>query len=268
MADGAGPTAVTGGRPSSARPGLHHLHVEHVMGTVFSFDIRDRPTPAIAGALRAAVAWLHHVDALFSTYRPESAISRLARGTATLDEVPESVAYVLDLCAEAETRTRGCFTARPGGRLDPSGLVKGWAVEEASRMLRAAGAGNTCVNGGGDVRLSGEASPGTPWCVGIADPCRPRRLLTTVTGRDLAVATSGPAERGCHILDPLTGAPATALLSATVAGPSLTWADAYATAAVVLGTEAQEWITGVPGYELLAVPAAPPATVSSIRPVG
>ncbi|MFH8591424.1 FAD:protein FMN transferase [Streptomyces rimosus] len=246
----AGGTAAEG-----RRQGLHH--VEHVMGTVFSFDIRDRPTPAIAAALREAVAWLHHVDRLFSTYRPDSAVSRLARGTLTPHQVPEPVAHVLDLCAEAETRTRGCFAARPAGRLDPSGLVKGWAVEEVSRMLRTAGAANTCVNGGGDLQLSGEAAPGTPWCVGVADPRRPGRLLTTVTGRDLAVATSGAAERGCHITDPRTGSPATATLSATVTGPHLTWADVYATAAVVLGPEARQWIAGIPGYHVLTVPAAP-----------
>ncbi|MET9293136.1 FAD:protein FMN transferase [Streptomyces sp. NPDC003077] len=227
------------------------------MGTVFSFDIRDRPTPALVSALRQAVAWLHHVDRLFSTYRPDSAVSRLAHGTMTLDEAPNVVARVLRLCEEAERRTRGCFTPRPGGRLDPSGLVKGWAVEEASRILRAAGAANTCVNGGGDLQLGGEASPGTPWRVGIADPRRPGRLLTVVTGRDLAIATSGTTERGCHITDPRTGAPATKALSATVTGPHLTWADAYATAPVVLGPETRQWIAGIPGYRALIVPASP-----------
>ncbi|MBO8191229.1 FAD:protein FMN transferase [Streptomyces oryzae] len=223
------------------------------MGTVFSFDIRDPRTPAVTGALRAAVGWLHHVDALFSTYRPESAISRLACDATTLDREPEVVATVLRLCEEAERRTRGCFTAHPGGRLDPSGLVKGWAVEGATRILRDAGVRNVCVNGGGDIQLTGEAAPGRPWRVGIADPCRPGQVLTTVEGRDLAVATSGTAERGHHIIDPRTGAPATGLLSATVTGPHLTWADVYATAAVVLGTAARQWISGIDGYRLVAV---------------
>ncbi|WP_243082244.1 FAD:protein FMN transferase [Streptomyces sp. 891-h] len=235
------------------RSGLRHA--EHVMGTVFSFDIRDPPTPALAGALRTAVSRLHRIDALFSTYRPESAISRLARDATTLEREPEEVAVVLRLCEEAQRRTRGCFTACPGGRLDPSGLVKGWAVEGAARVLCEAGARNVYVNGGGDIQLTGEAAPGRPWRVGIADPCRPGRLLTTVEGRDLAVATSGTAERGHHIIDPRTGAPATGLLSATVTGPRLIWADVYATAAVVLGTEAAEWIAGLDGYGLLAVPA-------------
>ncbi|MFI9723281.1 FAD:protein FMN transferase [Streptomyces sp. NPDC052396] len=210
-------------------------HIEHVMGTVFSFDLRDPLTPAIGRALAEAVRWLHRVDEVFSTYRPASAISRLARGETTVGECPAEVGEVLDLCARAERRTDGWFSPTAAGRLDPSGLVKGWAVERAARMLRAAGARNSCVNGGGDLQLSGEAAPGVPWRIGIADPRRPGRLLTTVTGRDLAVATSGSAERGHHITDPHTGRPARALLSVTVVGPSLTWADVHATAAFAKG---------------------------------
>ena len=236
---------------SDQRPGVRHA--EHVMGTVFSFDVRDPLTPGLRRALRSAVDWLHHVDALFSTYRPESAISRLAREVTSLGDEPEVVSEVLRLCEEAERRTRGCFTLRPGGRLDPSGLVKGWAVEEACRILRAGGARNLYVNGGGDLQVKGESAPGRPWCVGIADPRRPGRIHTTVEGRDLAVATSGTAERGSHIVDPRTGAPATGLLSATVTGPSLTWADVYATAAMVLGPGATERIEGMAGYDLLTV---------------
>ncbi|MFF2847781.1 FAD:protein FMN transferase [Streptomyces sp. NPDC058001] len=235
-------------------------HVEQVMGTVFSFDLRHPATPDVDRAVRDAVAWLHHVDRVFSTYRSDSAISRLGRGEATLEELVEEmgdeVRYVLDLCAWAERRSRGCFTAYPGGRLDPSGLVKGWAVEEACRILAAAGVDRAYVNGGGDLQLGAEPSPGRPWRVGIADPTRAGELLTVVTGRDLAVATSGSAERGAHIVDPRTGAPASGLLSATVIGPRLTWADAYATAAVVMGPEALDWIEDLDGYELLAVSEA------------
>ncbi|MFJ6567637.1 FAD:protein FMN transferase [Streptomyces sp. NPDC091292] len=239
-----------------AEPTTGVRHVEHVMGTVFSFDLRHPATPDVDRAVRDAVAWLHHVDQVFSTYRSDSAISRLGRGEGALEEMGDEVRYVLDLCAGAERRTHGCFTAYPGGRLDPSGLVKGWAVEEACRILAAAGVDRAYVNGGGDLQLGAEPSPGRPWRVGIADPTRAGELLTVVTGHHLAVATSGRSERGAHILDPRTGAPASGLFSATVVGPRLTWADAYATAAVVRGPEALDWIEDVDGYELLAVSEA------------
>ncbi|MGC0417337.1 FAD:protein FMN transferase [Embleya sp. AB8] len=234
----------------------HRLHhVEHVMGTVFSFDIRDRPTTDLREALDRAVTWLHRVDRVFSTYRPDSAISRLDRGEITLADCPPEVAVVLDLCAEVGDLSGGWFSPRPAGRLDPSGLVKGWAIEHAARLLADAGARNTCVNGGGDVRVHGEPEPGEPWRVGVAHPLREGELCTVVQGRELAIATSGVAERGCHILDPHTGRAARGPASVTVIGADLTRVDAYATAAFAMGDSAQAWIERLTDYEAFAVVA-------------
>jgi thiamine biosynthesis lipoprotein len=228
-------------------------HVEHVMGTVFSFEIRGAVTRDIRRALTEAVAWLHDVDALFSTYRADSAVNRLVRGDTGVEHCPPVVAEVLALCAEATRVTGGFFTSTPEGRLDPSGLVKGWAVERASWILHAAGAHHTCVNGGGDIQLRGEASPGAPWRIGIAHPLVPARLIAVVTGHDLAVATSGTTERGAHIVNPHTGLPASGWAGLTVTGRHLTQADVYATAAFAMGEAARSWITGRDGYAALAV---------------
>ncbi|MFE9370994.1 FAD:protein FMN transferase [Streptomyces sp. NPDC006711] len=229
-------------------------HVEHVMGTVFSFDIRDRPTPAIRRALAEAVRRLHRVDAVFSPYRADSHISRLGRGETALEDCPPEVHEVLALCARAERESDGYFSVTPAGSLDPCGLVKGWATEAAARLLRAAGARHTCVNGGGDLAISGRAAPGAPWRVGVAHPLRAGELATVVTAHhDLAVATSGTAERGAHIVDPHRGVPVTAFASLTVVGPSLTSTDTYATAAFARGHGAREWLEGLEGYEALAV---------------
>ncbi|MEU5714668.1 FAD:protein FMN transferase [Streptomyces sp. NPDC020403] len=229
-------------------------HIEHVMGTVFSFDIRDRPTPAIRHALAEAVRHLHQVDAVFSTYRHDSHISRLGRGEIRLKDCPPEVDEVLSLCARATRDSDGWFSAAPAGSLDPSGLVKGWATEAASRILHEAGAHDTCVNGGGDLQLRGRAGPGTPWRIGIAHPLRPGELATVITAADgLAVATSGTAERGAHIIDPHSGTPAAAFASLTVVGPRLTPTDTYATAAFARGDGAREWIEALDGYEALAI---------------
>ena len=227
------------------------VHVEHCMGTVFSIDVRDPGdwTDAIADV----VAWLHHVDAVFSTYRPGSDINRLHRRELRVADADPDVTTVLDLCAELQLETGGAFSALHAGRIDPTGLVKGWAVEEASRRLRAHGSENHAVNGGGDIQLAGEAAPGREWTVGVSDPHDRGRILTTVTGRDFAVATSGTAERGPHILDPFSGRPVTHLAAATVTGPSLTRADAYATAAFVMGRPALDWIETVAGHAALLV---------------
>ncbi|MFD7507074.1 FAD:protein FMN transferase [Streptomyces sp. NPDC059850] len=233
-------------------------HVEHVMGTVFSFDLRevhDADRPRVLAALDGAVVGLHRVDELFSTYRADSQISRLGREELTLSQCEPEVRDVLELCEEFSYRSDGWFTARyAGGRPDPTGLVKGWAVERAARMLASAGAGSVCVNGGGDVQVHGG-----PWRVGIADPLHRGELLAVVEAHgELAVATSGPAERGCHILDPHTGRPpADGLASVTVVGTSLTEVDAWATAACAMGAErARPWLQRQPGAEAFVVTEA------------
>jgi thiamine biosynthesis lipoprotein len=229
------------------------LHVEHCMGTVFTFDIRDRGN--WDDAIVAAVEWLHHVDHVFSTYRPDSDISRLALGEIRLAETDPDVSRVLDLAAEVSITTGGYFTAQPHGRLDPTGVVKGWAIEAASQLLHHHGSHNHAVNGGGDIRVAGLAAPGAPWRIGINDPLDRNHLLTVVSGRDFAVASSGRIERGDHIVVPFTRTPAVALAGVTVTGPSLTYADAYATAAFAMGDGAFDWLGRLPDYDGLVVDA-------------
>jgi thiamine biosynthesis lipoprotein len=227
------------------------VHVEQCMGTVFSIDIRDPGD--WADAVADVVGWLHHVDRVFSPYRADSDVSRLQRRELRLTDAHPEVAEVLDHCAELGTATGGYFSARRGGTIDPTGLVKGWAVEAASRRLRAHGSANHAVGGGGDVQLAGRPEPGRLWTVGVSDPADRGGIVGTVTGRDFAVATSGTAERGAHVTDPHTGRPAVQLASATVTGPDLTRVDAYATAALVMGRSALAWIDTVPGHAALLV---------------
>ncbi len=220
------------------------------MGTVVSFDI---PAWAAEGALDEAVRWLHWVDATFSTFREDSDVSRFGRGAVPLAACAPELAEVLDACDKVSALSGGYFTVRPGSRFDPSGYVKGWAIERAAVMLTAAGSAEHSVNGGGDVQCVGERGPGQPWRIGIAHPLRPGTLALVVTGRDFAVATSGVAERGAHIIDLHAGRPAAGLASITVVGSGLALADAYATAAFAMGAAARDWAESVPGFEAFAI---------------
>jgi len=228
-------------------------HAEHVMGTVVSFDV-----PAVAGeplgdgALGRAVRWLHWVDATFSPYRDDSDVSRFGRGTLPLADCAPELAEVLRACAAISARSGGYFSVTPAGTFDPSGYVKGWAIERGAAMLTAGGSAEHSVNGGGDVQCAGDRL----WRVGIADPLRPGRLVLVVAGRDFAVATSGVAERGAHIVDPHTGQPPAGLASITVVGARLAETDAYATAAFAMGPAARAWVESLDGYEAFAVTAA------------
>jgi thiamine biosynthesis lipoprotein len=225
------------------------------MGTVFSFDLSadDVSESGARAAIKAAVDWLHHADAVFSTYRPDSDISRLNSGELTLADCDPLVGQVLNLCSDVARETRGYFSPTFAGRVDPTGLVKGWAVELASDLLVEAGVVDHCVNGGGDVRARGGPEPGRDWSVAIAHPLQRDAFAAVVEVRDGAVATSGTTERGLHIVNPFTGRPATQLASVTVVGPDLTRADAYATAALAMGDSAREWLVEIAGYEALAI---------------
>ncbi|MFH8707624.1 FAD:protein FMN transferase [Streptomyces rubrogriseus] len=231
------------------------------MGTVFSFDVRGGEPAAVRAALDEAVAGLHRVDEVFSTYRDGSQISRLARGELTVAACAPEVAEVLELAAEAERVSDGWFSTRYRGRLDPTGIVKGWAVERAARGIAAAcGASGVSVNGGGDVQLLGTPGSARPWRVGVSDPLRPGGLAAVVSAAgvaELAVATSGSAERGAHVVDPRTGRSAvTDLLSVTVVASRLTWADCWATAAFAMGSrEGLRWLESLPGVEGLLITA-------------
>ncbi|NVN00682.1 FAD:protein FMN transferase [Arthrobacter sp. SDTb3-6] len=224
------------------------------MGTVFSFDIR---APGVSpNLLQAVVDWLHRMDALFSTYRRDSEICRLDRGSLRLEDCRAEVREVLKLCEQAGRDSGGYFSARLPGGLDPSGMVKGWAIERASDMLRDGGSTSHALNGGGDIQLLGRPDPGRPWTIGIADPFRRGALAATITGTDMAIATSSTAERGLHVINPNSGEPASTLASITLVGEHLTTVDAYATAALAMGDRARAWVTRLPGIEAFAVTAA------------
>ncbi|HEX8025517.1 MAG TPA: FAD:protein FMN transferase [Candidatus Limnocylindrales bacterium] len=241
--------------------------MERLMGTVVSIDVRGPGSPATDEAIDAVVGELRAIEQVFSPWLPDSEISRIADGRLAEADASPDVRFVLSACDHLAAVSGGAFDARrhrADGRLDPSGFVKGWAVEEAARHLNAAGRLDYAINAGGDILVRGDAEPGTGagWRVGIRDPEDQARVVRVLKVRGLAVATSGRYERGDHIRDPRVEVPAAAsrtaaasdtLASLTVVGPSLGWADAYATAGFVLGDRALGWIEDRAGYGGLAV---------------
>ena len=176
-------------------------------------------------------------------------------------EVPRWPADVTALCLEAEDRTDGLFRAwrrRPGGRLsfDPTGLVKGWAVAAAAEHLRIVPEIAYSIGAGGDVVVGTGTGvdEAPPWRIGIEDPRQRGGLARVVTVTRGAVATSGAAIRGGHVVDPRTGQGIVRPGSATVVGPDLMWADVWATAAWVDPERARALIEQRdPAYGLIVI---------------
>lgn len=237
-----------------ATPG--RLRVEQIMGTAIGIDLRDDSVPE--AAIDAAFESLRRADAQFSTYRPDSEVSRLGRGEIALEACSLELRRVMALAEQLREDSGGHFDVRGhrvDGGLDPSGVVKGWAVEEAAWVLDGAGARNYSINAGGDVVVRGGPAPGEPWRIGIRHPLRADAIAHVVELHDGAVATSGAYERGEHITDPLTAAAPRDWLSVTVVGPSLTMADAYATAAFAMGSAGLAWVERHPGYRAYGIDA-------------
>jgi thiamine biosynthesis lipoprotein len=231
-------------------------HAEHVMGTVVSIELADPlPPGTLTKLVDDTCAWLHEVDARFSTYKDDSEVCRFRRGELPFSECSPDMRHVLEACADLWRETDGFFDANATGPLDPSGYVKGWSIEVASARLAAAGSTNHCLNGGGDIRMRGTNADGGLWRVGIRHPWQADKLSWVLALSDGAVATSGTYERGEHVFNPRTGKPARGLRSVTVVGPDLALADAYATAALAMGEPGIAWLAklGTSGYESAAV---------------
>ncbi len=229
-----------------------HRRVE-VMGTIVTLDLYGEGLEDVADTLAAAAAaTLREVDRVFSTYRPDSAISRLRRGALSLGEAPPEVVTVLDACREAHRLSGGWFDpwALPGG-VDPTGYVKGWAAGRALEDLRHPRVRGALVNAAGDLASFGDLD-GAPFRIGVVRPDAPATLAAVVelTG---ALATSGTGEQVGHLVDPTTGAPGVRAASATVTGPDPGLCDALATALAVGGDEVLERLARLEGYEGLII---------------
>ena len=218
---------------------MSNLHIEDVWNTVVTIECELESI-----SYKDSIVFLHLVDQLFSTYLPDSQVSRLRRGEIEIKEADQLVQQVWQACLEIKEISDGAFDpwAVPGG-FDPSGYVKGWAADLVSEQLIKQGAKHIQVNAGGDISVRGGKDANTPWKLAVAHPSikgEISKLYSITTG---AIATSGSAERGDHIIDPQSKTIAVGARSATVIGPDAGISDALATALVVSGRDGASWFS-------------------------
>jgi len=222
------------------------------MGTVFRFVGRTNlPENELSNAVNQAIKVLHDADEIFSLYKPDSPLSKLARGDCSVSDCPEVVSTIWDECENWTKVTDGWFSPfTPEHTFDPSGLVKTWAANKSAQVLEQHGISNFAMNAGGDIRLSQDISSGVALQIGISKPitiASPEAGVLTVVNLNgspfRAVATSGTAERGDHIWNPKLGSAwATSSSQVTVVAQDIVTADVWATALFAAGENAVELV--------------------------
>jgi len=235
--------------------------VAMIMGMPITIELPGATTDA---PIEAAFGYFRSVDARFSPYKHDSELAAINRG-----DLPEWAwsAEMREVLARAETtrwETHGHFNVRrPDGALDPSGLVKGWAIRNAAQLIAASGYADYLVDAGGDMQCAGRSAAGSPWRIGIRNPFDARQSIKTLEPGDAGVATSGTSIRGQHIYDPHQSADLGELVSITVIARDIYDADRFATAAFAMGRDGIGFIETTDGLEGYAVDRHGFATMTS-----
>ncbi len=141
---------------------------------------------------------------------------------------------------------RTVFLKNKGMRIGFGGIGKGYAAEQAKRILQKEGVKSGIVNASGDLTVWGLQANGKKWQIGIADPDNSHLPFSALEITDIAVATSGNYEKFVlidgikysHTINPKTGLPVRGIKSVTIFCPDAEIADAMATPVTIMGTTA------------------------------
>lgn len=219
----------------------------------------------VRSVLETAFTYLVTIDERFSTYKKNSEISRINRGEIESSAWSAEMREIFTLAEKTKKETDGYFDTRhPDGYIDPSGIVKGWAILNTAALIRKAGYEDYFVNAGGDIAMGGRNVEGKDWSIGIRNPFNLNEIVKIVYPRGKGIATSGSYIRGAHIYNP--HAPEEKLadtVSITVIGPDVLEADRFATAAFAMGKSGIAFIESLSGFEGYAIDVRGTATLTN-----
>ncbi len=219
-----------------------------LMGMPITVEIIDCPSETL---LDDVFAYFAAVDRRFSLFKCDSEITVMNQRPLALTAISAEMQEVLTIAEYTKRQTHGYFEiCRPDGLIDPSGIVKGWSIRNASRLIEAAGARNYFIDAGGDIQSRGEAADGIPWKVGIRNPFNDQQIVKVLHPLGHGIATSGTYARGNHIYNPhLPDQPIDDIVSLSVIGDDVLQADLYATAAFAMGKAGIHFIEELPHLE-------------------
>ncbi len=193
--------------------------------------------------------WFEYVDTTYSPYKESSLVSQINRGELQEADYSDELREILVLADQTKVETKGYFDVWHEGAFDPSGIVKGWAIQKAAGLL-AKSTDDFYVEAGGDIQVGGKSSSREPWKIGIRNPFERTQNISILRLENKAVATSGTAIRGMHIYNPLDANDRIdGLVSLSVIGDSIIDADRYATAAFAMGKKGITFIESLKGFE-------------------
>lgn len=223
------------------------------MGMTVTVEIADMT--ATQRILDEVFHYFESVDKQFSTYKDTSEISHINRGEITPSKFSDEMKEVFALAEKTHIESHGFFDIHtPKGTYDPSGVVKGWAINNAAHLIASCGYKNFFIDAGGDIQSSEHTAEGKPWSVGIKNPFNAQEIVKVIYPKGKGVATSGTYIRGQHIYNPhAPQSPLEDVVSLTVVGGNVCDADRYATAAFAMGTQGIHFIEELRGFEGYAI---------------
>ncbi|HSW88695.1 MAG TPA: FAD:protein FMN transferase [Candidatus Saccharimonadales bacterium] len=219
-----------------------------IMGMPVTVNVVD--SSVTQNDIAAVFDYFISVDETFSTYKDSSEISQINKGYIKKESYSKEMKDVFTLAEKTKKETNGYFDIVQDNYIDPSGLVKGWAIQKASEILLEKGFHNFFIDAGGDVQISGLNESGELWKVGIRNPFNREENVKVVTIKNGGIATSGTAIRGQHIYNPHgTSKSITDIVGMTVIGQSIYDADRFATAAFAMGKKGIHFIESLSDFE-------------------
>lgn len=204
------------------------------------------------------------IDNTFSTFKKTSEITKINNGKLKPSEYSTDMREIFRLSEQTKKETNGYFEINRGGKIDPSGIVKGWAIHNAAKLLHGMGFKNYYVEIGGDIEVAGNNVEGKPWAIGIRNPFNVKEIVKVVKLRSNGIATSGTYERGKHVYNPKENfRAADQITSFTVIGPNVYEADRFATAAFAMGKAGIQFIEKLPELAGYMIDTAGIATMTT-----
>lgn len=245
-----------------------------LMGMPITVEIIDKS--AEQNAINKVFEYFKYIDEKFSPFKTTSEITKINNQEIAEKNYSLDMKAVFLLSEKTKKETNGYFDiAGNNGKYNPSGLVKGWAIYNAAKLLKKLGFENFYVEAGGDIQVFGKNAENKFWKVGIENPFgKPASARGFGEAREIikivylknneGIATSGTYIRGNHIYNPKNrNEKLDEIVSISVIGPNVYEADRFATAVFAMQKNGINFIENLRGFEAYAIGKNKIATMTS-----